>query len=53
MFLLNDVKITLHDKPIEKDMDKWKYEQAVSERKKQHSLIKFFLGETLFYFKKK
>ena len=34
MFLLNDVEITLHDKPIEKDNKKQKYEQAFGKCKK-------------------
>ena len=39
-FLLSDVEINLHDKPIEKYLEKHKYEQAISECKKWCSLIK-------------
>ena len=34
MFLLNDLENILHDKPIEKDTDKRKYEQSVSKCRK-------------------
>ena len=33
MFLLNYVESNLHDKPIQKDMEKSKYKQAVSKCK--------------------
>ena len=44
---------TLHDKTMEKDMEKWRYEQAVIECKRWRILIKRFLGETLLSFQKK
>ena len=34
VFLLNNVESTLHDNPMEKDMEKSKYEQIFSECKK-------------------
>ena len=39
MFLLDGVESNFHDKTIEKDMLKWKYEQAVTECNKWRSLI--------------
>ena len=42
VFLLNDVEITFHDKSIEKYIEKWKYEQSISECKKFRSSINFF-----------
>ena len=44
MFLLNDWESIFYDTQIEKDMEKWKYEQAVSECKKWRILIKKVLG---------
>ena len=44
MFLLNNMEITLHDKHIEKDTDKKKYEQAFSECNKWHDFIKTVVG---------
>ena len=44
VFPLNDVESTFNDKPIEKYMEKRKYEQAVSECKKWRSLIKKAVG---------
>ena len=47
MFLLNDMEIALHDKHIEKYMEKRKYEQAVSECKKWRSFIKTVVGRNI------
>ena len=47
VFPLNDVESTLHDKPIEKYMDKQKYEKYVSECKNCHSLIKTVVGRNI------
>ena len=47
MLLLNDLKSTLYDKSIEKDTDKWQYEQAVSKCKKWCSLIKAIVGGSI------
>ena len=47
--LLNDVKSTLHDKPIEIYIEKQKYDQVVSEYNKWRSLIKSVFGETLMF----
>ena len=44
LFLLNEVEINLHDKPIEEYMDKHEYEQAVSQCKKCRSLNKTVVG---------
>ena len=46
-FQLYEVESTFHDKPIEKYMDKQKYEQAVSECKKCRSLIKTVVGRNI------
>ena len=40
VFLLNDVESDLHDKPTDKDVEKQKYEQAVSECKKDAVWLK-------------
>ena len=53
VFLLKDAEITFYDKPIEKDMEKLKYEQAVSECKKSHSLIKTVVGRKKSFLSKK
>ena len=53
VFLINDVEITLHDKPIEEYMDKHKYKQAVSECKKWHSFIKNIVGRKFTLLSKK
>ena len=37
----------LHDKPIEKDIEKLKYKQAVSEYKIWHSLITTVVGRSI------
>ena len=37
----------LHNKPIEKYIGKWKYEQAVSECNKRRSLIKTVVGRNI------
>ena len=47
MLLLNDVEITLHDKPTEIYMEKREYEQAVSECNKWCSLIKTVVGRNI------
>ena len=47
MFLLSDVEINLHDKPIEKYLEKHKYEQAISECKKLSSFIKRIVGRNV------
>ena len=52
VFLLNDVESNLYDKPIEKDKQKRKYEQAVRKCNKWRSVIKKRLGEILLSFKK-
>ena len=44
MFLLNYAESILHDKPIEKDTEKHKYEQSISIFKKQRSFIKIVVG---------
>ena len=53
VFLLNGVEINLHDKPMGKDMEKYKYEQAVSECKKWRSLIKTVIGRNITVLSKK
>ena len=47
MFLFNDVEDILYDRPIEKDTEKRKCEQAVSESQKWHSLIKTVAGRNI------
>ena len=53
VFLLNNVKITLHYKPIEKYREKHRYEQAVNECKKWHGLIKTVVGRNTTVLSKK
>ena len=53
MLLLNYAESTSHNKPIEKDMEKHKYEQAVSECKKWRSLIKKVSERNINFLKKK
>ena len=53
MLLLNYAESTSHNKPIEKDMEKHKYEQAVSECKKWRSLIKTVVGRNITVLSKK
>ena len=47
MFLFNNMQSGLHDKTIEKDSGKWKYEKSVSECKKWLSLIKTVVGRNI------
>ena len=44
VFLLNDVEITLHYKPMETYREKHRYEQVVNECKKWYGLIKTVVG---------
>ena len=53
VFLLNDVKIHFHDKPMEKYMEKRKCEQAFRECKKWRILIKTFFGRNINLLSKK
>ena len=52
VLLLNDVEITLHDKPTEIYTEKREYEQAVSECNKWRSLIKIFVERNITFIKK-
>ena len=47
VFLLNELEIALNDKPIEKYIQKHKYEQSVSDCKKCRSLIKTVVGRNI------
>ena len=51
--LLNYVKTIFHDKPIQKYMEKRKYEQAVSECKKWSILIKTVVGRNINFLSRK
>ena len=53
VFLLNHVKSTFHDKPMEKYTEKRKYKQSVSECNKWRSLIKTVVGRNITVLKNK